>query len=163
LYVMMMIGICFLSYGHSTAFGLAMVEVRNLANAVATFQYEYGEYPAPANWFEELTGGEKALINVRKKVYVDPVEKTDPWGSEYQYALLDTGSVKLPMIYSLGRDKISKTFGHDPDDISSWREEQIPLAYYRPPLFTTKRIVVGTLFCIGYGFLLLYLRAKRMK
>lgn len=150
------------AHARSTTYGLAIADIQNLSNGVELFQSDYGQYPPPKNWWAELTGLPAAEVNKNGKVYVDIFEEKDPWGSEYRYNLLDMGSEKLPMVYSLGKDKKSETFGHDADDISSWRDYKIPLSHYQPPFFTMRKLTIGTIAGLGYVCLLLYLRSKRI-
>ena len=151
-----------LTYARSTTYGRAIAEVQNLAMGCEVFKHEHGQYPQPENWWNELKGFPDAEINTKGAVYIDFLDKKDPWNSDYQYMLLNMGSVKLPMVYSLGKDQVSKTFGHDPDDISSWRDYKIPLSHYQPPFFTKRKITIGTIVSISYMSLLLYLRSKRI-
>ena len=144
---------------HSTAYGRAIADVQVLANGLELFRRDYGQYPPPKNWWAELTGSSDAEIN-KGKVYVNILERKDPWGSDYQYNLLDMGAAKLTMVYSLGKDKATETFGHDADDISSWRDYKIPLNHYQPPLFTRQNIFIGSIVSISYISLLLYFRSK---
>jgi hypothetical protein len=45
----------------------------------------------------------------------------DPWGNFYQYSRRSKEAEKSQTgVYSLGRDKLSKSMGNDRDDINSW-------------------------------------------
>ena len=58
--------------------------------------------------------------------YVNDYPGRDPWGNHYRClrnVALANGQVHSIGIYSLGRDGISRTHGHDLDDLNSWDED----------------------------------------
>jgi len=124
--------------------------------AVRIFFKEYRRYPIIERWRQELTGDSGSIVNHKQKVFLDLDDPTllDPWGNPYQFSILDTGEKFIPMVYSMGADGVSASYGNDPDDISSWRDPVEWRKAYRRPIEISWWMVVAI------GFLGLYVYGR---
>jgi hypothetical protein len=146
-----------------STFGNAYASVQGLSISCQVFQSDYGVIPPEETWWEEITATPSAVVNTKGKVYTNHIENMDPWGSPFVYKPFTVGRAEIPGVYSLGQDRESATDGNDPDDIASWRDAKEVWAYYRPPFFSPKRILIGSIVAAAYLSLLAYLHSKRIR
>ncbi len=92
--------------------GRATAEVAALAAAIDSFKLDHGQYPPPANVYQELTG--QGTINPTK-VYFEPKSNMvtdlqkgpflDPWGAPYNYRTNDLRNVGFFDLWSTAGGK----------------------------------------------------------
>ncbi len=104
----------------STRHGIAYTDVHSASGACIAFKDAYDVFPPEETWFDELTGTDKAVINKRRIVWLNLRTINDPWGKPYIYKYPGKHNAHFIDFYSRGADRVSKTEGNDPDDISNW-------------------------------------------
>jgi hypothetical protein len=104
----------------STRHGEAFTTVYSASGACIAFKDAYDVFPPEETWFDELTGTDKAVINKSRIVWLNLRTINDPWGKPYIYRYPGKHNAHFIDFYSHGADRVSKTEGDDPDDISNW-------------------------------------------
>jgi general secretion pathway protein G len=86
------------------------------------FKEDCGRFPTTEEGFKVLIQQPtNDLAKGWRGPYFDPPKvPKDPWGHEYVYRCPGIYSTNGYDLYSLGPDGVSKTGGHDPDDIANW-------------------------------------------
>ncbi|MEM7396081.1 MAG: type II secretion system protein GspG [Verrucomicrobiota bacterium] len=101
------------------------VDLKNISTSVDLFAETYGRLPTQNEGFTILHTAPPVWTNAKPWVpHLRSGPPTDPWKNLYVYV----NDPKLKQgygIYSMGRDGITRSEGHDRDDASTWNTKQL--------------------------------------
>ena len=98
--------------------------MKSFQSAVAMYRLNAKELPPPSIGFRALVERPASLAPDARWIQIMSKVPLDPWENSYGY-IVGNGFEDGYGIYSLGPDGKSATQGNDPDDINSWREENL--------------------------------------
>ncbi len=98
-----------------------MNDLQSLSTSLNAFHYQYGKYPAPVTWRDELVGTSNCILNVHHIRFMQSDRQLlDPWGNGFVFVEPGNHNTNSFDLYSFGRDGKSTSNGNDPDDINNW-------------------------------------------